>query len=254
MDPFHILIFVGALIGSYTLGFIFKNFLKRRKENDSTSNDGLGSVEGSILALFAFFLGFTFSISASKVETVRQASIVESNAIGTALLRTKMYNDTVADNYKVLFKGYLQSRIDYFSDSKTIEEVQQSLKTSLVEGEKIWDYTIQLQKSGNYAEQSRLMIPAVNDMIDSVTTRDSVINANLPLAIVYTLYVLSACSCFVIGFSMRRKLLENFIGIVYILVVALTVNLILDASNPRSGFINTKKANQTIVEIYNQIK
>ncbi len=240
---------IAGLILLYMLGFWTKRRLVQR--GLASEKTGFGTVEGSLLALFAFFLGFTFSISASKIETVRVASVQESNAIGTALLRSQLYTSEIEDRFKILFKKYLEARVQYFDNNE--ETVIQAMKLSENGAQNIWNLAKEIQKEGKYPEQSRLMIPAINDMIDAVSTRDSAINANLPKSIIWTLYALSFCSCFIVGFSMSKRLVTNFIGMIYVFIIALTVNLILDAGNPRDGFINTKKANNSISYILNSI-
>ncbi len=235
-----------GLIIFYLLGFWTKQRLvKQGKASEKTS---FGTVEGSLLALFAFFLGFTFSISASKIETVRQASVDEANAISTAILRTELYSVTEATEIKKLFEPYLRSRIEYFKvgNPSTSDLITQTNET----GQAIWQKAQSIFIEGKQAGASRLMITAINDMLDAVSTRDAAINATLPPSIIWTLYALSFCSCFIVGFGMKRKFLTNFIGVLYILFIALTVSLILDAGDPRGGFINTKKANQQIKQIY----
>ncbi len=247
----HWVNFIALVIGlilSYMLGFWTKRQLVQKGNSEKTS---FGMVESSLLALFAFFLGFTFSISASKIETVRVASVQESNAIGTALLRTQLYGAETASEFKSLFKNYLQARTRYFHEDP--EQVSQATKNTKRYGQNIWDFASDIHLTGNHVEASRLMLPAINDMLDAVSTRDSAIRATLPPSIIYTLYALSFLSCFIVGFSMKRKFWTNFIGMIYILIIALTVNLILDAGDPRRGFINTKKANQEIEELYNDL-
>ncbi len=251
MNLTHFIIFVLALAVFYLAGIGLKNYLTNKK---LWKKANIGTVEGSLLALFAFFLGFTFSISASKLETIRQSSVQESNDIGTAFLRTSLYPDSVQNEYKKLFTDYVGSRVDYFKPKLEKDEYHELYNTSLDKSNKIWEYTASLEKSKNFLEESRLMIPAVNDMIDIITTRNSDINSSLPPSIINTLIVLSFCSCFIVGFSVSSKSISHIIGIIYIFMVALTVNLIIDANDPRSGFINTDRANQNIVDVYEQIK
>ncbi len=249
----HWVNFFGLVLGLvlfYTFGFWVKRFLvSRGKASEKTS---FGTVESSLLALFAFFLGFTFSISASKLETVRVNSVSEANAISTALLRCQLYGTEVETQFLQLFRPYLKARALYFHDNE--DSVQVAMRETEKYGNEIWNLAKDFQVSGEHVAGNRLMLPAINDMLDAVATRDSSINATLPKSIIWTLYALSFCSCFIVGFSMKKKFLTNFIGMIYILIIALTVNLILDAGNPREGFINTKKANLAIEKIYTQIR
>ncbi len=250
MSTLSLLIFILGLLLFYSLGTYSIRYLEKKKGD---SYDNLDTVEGSLLALFAFFLGFTFSISASKLETIRASSIAESNAIGTAMLRTQLYEDSIQLEFKHKFKDYLAMRLEYFRPEKDGESFKKDFKNSLEKGEDIWEYAVALEKTKKYQEESRLLLPAINDMIDSVSTRHSDIIAKLPNSIIYTLYILSFCSTFIVGFSSKKKFMNHYVGIIYIVIVALTVNLIIDAADPRSGFINTHKANEGIEQMYQEL-
>ncbi len=246
-DIKNIVVLLIGLVLFYFLGMWLKKYLSQKGTN---FHENFGTVEGALLALFAFFLGFTFSISASKIETVRITSIQEANAISTALLRTQLYDDAQQVEYKRKFKDYVKSRIDYFDNPDKKEE---TLSATEKNGIEIWNYALDLRKKGEDENNFRLFGPSVNDMLDAVAIRDSAIESKLPNSIVWTLFALSFCSCFIVGFSMKSSVLNNMIGFTYIIIVALTVNLILDAGNPMEGFINTSKANEGIKAIYEKL-
>lgn len=145
MEAKFVAFFLTGLIVFYFLGGALKKHLKSKKE--WAKGESMGTVEGSLLALFAFFLGFTFSISASKLENVRQSSILESNAIGTVILRTKMYDDKSEKYFKALIKDYLKTRIDYFDKDSSHEDDINTLNIGQKKSDKIWDFAVDLQKS-----------------------------------------------------------------------------------------------------------
>jgi hypothetical protein len=73
-----------ALEGGYRLGRWRHARTKDEKETP------VGTMVGSVLALFAFLLAFTFGMAASCFEARRQAVLEESNAIGTTYLRARL--------------------------------------------------------------------------------------------------------------------------------------------------------------------
>ncbi len=113
----------------------------------------------------------------------------------------------------------------------------------------IWKRATALSKNGNFDAASRQMIPALNDMKDSVTTRDAAKNAKVPITIVYVLFILSVFSSFIIGYGTTGKLLNGFIGYIFIFMVTASIYLILDLDSPRHGLISTEKANQKMIEL-----
>lgn len=243
-----LLFFIGMVL-FYGLGYYSRNFIKKKGRD---LENGFGTVEGSLLALFAFFLGFTFSISANKVETIRLSSVQEANAIGTALSRSTLFGDEISLTYRDLFKNYLKSRLDYLS-SEVRDNQSDTKNIAQKNADELWNYTREVFDSGEHVEASRLMVPAVNEMFDSVSKRDADVAARLPNAILWMLYFLSFCSCFIVGFTMDSVIWTNVIGFIYIIIVAITVSMIIDASDPLKGFINTNRVNTKITEIYESL-
>ena len=82
---FQIIIFTAiVLVGAIEVG---RWFGVRAKP------DGIGSVptlEGSILALLALMIGFTFALALSRFEARRDGVLNEANAIGTTALRARL--------------------------------------------------------------------------------------------------------------------------------------------------------------------
>lgn len=249
MDSKELFLFVLGMIIFYAIGYFSRSFIRKRG-NDLT--EGFGTVEGSLLALFAFFLGFTFSITANKVETIRTSSVNEANAIGTAINRSSLFGAENSQTYKGLFKSFLGARLEDLSEEVKTKSHVSNPETE-VKANQIWEHTWQLFESGEHVEASRLMIPALNDMFDSISKRDADVSSRLPHAILWMLYFLSFCSCFIVGFTMDGVIWTNIIGFIYILIIAITVSLIIDASNPLEGLINTNRANLLISQIYESL-
>ncbi len=246
----QLIIFVVALAAAYIVGYYSKIFLESKELYE---DGGFGTVEGSMLALFAFFLGFTFSITANKVEGIRVSGTNEYNSYTTAISRFDLYDDEDKKVVRGLMKDYLQDRLHYFDLDSGSEHYQTERAKADASAESLWQKIISLSKDDRYTEASRLIIPAVNEVFDSVSTRDGDVLAKLPPTILWMLYVLSISSCFIVGFTVETKIWTNFISIIYIAVVAFTVNLIIDAGDPRSGKINTHRANENIEQLLNTL-
>ncbi len=251
MEMQGFLFFAVGMVVFYFLGTWFKRFVLSK---GGGLDGGIQTVEGSLLALFAFFLGFTFSISANKVEGVRVSSVNEANAISTVLARTDLYSDSTAKDLRLLVKEFLQKRIAYFDENVDLEQQQKLHLNSEDAFNKTWEHAVLLAKNPENTLASKMLIPALNQMGDAMTRRDADIKAKLPASIMWTLYILSFCSAFIVGFSLNHSLLSGIIAFVYIAAVSITVHLIVDASNPRSGLINTQGANEMVKEIILQIK
>lgn len=221
--------------------FISKKWLKE--------DDTIGTVEGSLLGLFAFFLGFTFSMAGSRYDERRQSIVHEANCIGTAILRTELYPDSVQFVLKKQFSKYLQDRLNYFDAARNMKALDKSLNGTNSNGLSLWNSISNYSKQGLYAEANRQMIPALNDMLDAVTSRDASKNAKVPSVIIYVLILLSLCSCFIVGYGTRGRLINNAIGYLFIFMVTVAIYLIIDLDTSRTGLIDAGSTNEKMVEL-----
>jgi hypothetical protein len=226
--------------------FISKIWLKE--------DDTLGTVEGSLLGLFAFFLGFTFSMSGSRYDERRQSIVHEANCIGTAILRAELYPDSVKTLLHKQFKLYLTDRLTYFNVARNVKALDQSLSGTDKHGFALWKTISDYSRQGLFPEANRQMIPALNDMLDAVTSRDASKNAKVPSVIVYVLLFLSGCSSFIVGYGTRGKLINNAIGYLFIGMVSVAIYLIIDLDTSRSGLIDAGSTNEKMIELKNLLE
>ncbi len=231
----------------YFFGFKLRRILVKKKLIEES--DGLGTIEGVMLSLFAFFLGFTFSMSGSRFDYRRQTIISEANAIGTAIHRADLYPDSTKNKMRTYFKEYINYRIAYFDAGADEEKIKSALAQSNNLAEKIWAIASKLAQDPKYSDATRLMIPALNEMIDDVTTRDAAKNAKVPEPIIWVMLILSLCSSFIVGYSTKAAHLNYIVGIIYIVMISMSIYLIIDLDRPRRGLITIEDANNKIIEL-----
>jgi hypothetical protein len=235
------------LVVVYLLGIRFRDFLERK---DKTTNvHELGVVEGSLLGLFAFFLGFTFNLSCSRFDIRRQAIVDEANTIRTAILRTDLFPESVRNRMGQHFKLYVDDRIAYYNARLDGEKIKNAVDGSTSQFNNLWGMTAQFVEDGKYIEASRQMILALNNMINAVTTQDAAKNSTVPESIIWVMFILSICSSFIVGYGTKRGYKNSIAGLVLILMISIAVFLIIDLDKPRRGLITTKTADNKIIEL-----
>src|SRR6187401_489121 len=234
------------------LGFKFKKWQLEKHPGKVPEN--LGSVEGSMLGAMALLLGFTFSIAISKFETRRQITIDESNEIGTALLRSDMYPDSVRNPLRADFKEYIETRISYYAVGDHEEKIKEELAKAREISDRIWKrVALQAQIPGNIAVTAQ-MIPAVNDMIDIVTTRDASRISRVPRLVLLVLLALVLISSFVLGSDYNGKKRNRVLIFSYALAMTITLDLITELDRPREGLINLNAVEQKMRDLREIVK
>jgi hypothetical protein len=242
-----ICLFVGIFAMDY-LGF------RTKISKNPKGTEGLGTMEGALLGLLGLLLAFTFNLSSLRYDARRQAVVEEANIIGTALLRSDLYPDSIKCLLKADFKQYIEARINYYEVGNDEAKIQEALNKSMHISQKIWNRVAELsQKKENYL-CSMQMIPALNNMIDIVTSRDDKRLAHVPESILYLLFILCLTSSFIIGYGRKSQKMDWIIVSCFAIMISITVYLILDLDQSRSGIITTDIAHHKMLELRKMLK
>ena len=223
-------------------------------KNPESASDGLGPVEGSLLGLLALLLSFTFGMSASRYDARMQVIVQEANDIGTAVLRADLYPNSVRTILRNDFKGYVEARIAYYNAGANSSNNAVALKNSTEYSDKIWATVMQESQDKENTLRSQQMIPALNSMIDSVTTVEAARNATVPDSIFWFLFLLIITASLIVGYSSNNKKINHVIVSGFALMTVLTVFLIMDLDRPRRGIINTNASVQNIIGLREMFK
>ena len=239
------LLFILIII-SYILGHVF---IKRAIRKDPEHiNIELGSINGALLALLGLILAFSFSMASSRFDKRRTLVIEEANNIGTAILRTDIYPDSIKKNLKVNMKLYVEERIAFYESGMDMQKTLLHYKQADAIGKKIWSITADYAKKDNITTRTSELIPALNAMIDITTTRRAAGESTIPDSIMYFLFALCVCSAFLLGYDNKRSI-DWVILISFTMMLSLTVFTIIDLDRPRSGLINMDGPNQKMIEL-----
>ena len=245
------LIAVVLLIGVfvfYLLGSRVANYIKLK--HPETKADGIGPLEGALLGLLSLLLGFTFSQSASRYDSRRALIVQEANDIGTVILRCDMYPDSIRAQYRKSLEQYIEVRIAYYDATDETE-----IKQLLFNGEKIispvWNSIVILSKKSPDFVRDNQMIPAINTMMDIVTSRDASRLGRVPDLIIYLLIILTLLGSFIVGYGKKENKNDWIILTLYSLMTIITIYTILDLDRPRRGIIQTSTPHEKMYELRN---
>jgi len=232
LDAIYIIIILFFLM-LFAVWIGYKTGLKKTKTDNKNSE-----ISSALLGLLALILGFTFAMSGSRYESRKNNLIDEANCIGTALLRSDIYPDSLKNEFKKDFKTYLMSRKDYYLLDNNDEKLTASLKQSAAASERLWNRATFYAKNKNYFIQSNMMIPALNEMFDSASKSNMVLNSQVPETIVYLMIAFSVIISFFIGYNsgLEKKINTKFI-IGFCFLICIVILITLDLDRPRRGLI-----------------
>lgn len=245
-----IILFI-LILGFYLLG----NYVRSRavRKNPDLAKIDFGAINGMLLALLGLLLAFTFSMSNSRFDARRQLIIEESNNIGTVILRTDIYPDSVRQLLRSNLKEYVEQRIEFYQVGMNIDKaVRHYLKADSI-GKVVWSMVASYAKVDNITTRTSEMIPALNAMIDITTTRRAAGESTIPDLIIYFLFLLCIGSAFLLGYE-KPNHIDWIVVIGFGVMLSLTVYAIIDLDRPRSGLIDLDTPHQKIVELRDMFK
>lgn len=225
---------------------------RRRLASDrETFSEGLGAAEGAIFALLGLLVAFTFSGAASRFEARRHLITQEANAIGTAWLRLDVLAAADQGPLRDLFRRYVGLRVVAYErvrDEKSSAERQ--AQTLGVQAE-IWRRAMAgVRDAGAAPGAAQVLLPALNEMFDIVTTRGMAMRNHPPLAIYLLLGVLCLVGSMLFGYSLSPSRSAHWLHrLSFAGITALAIYVILDLEFPRRGLIRIDGEDAVLAEL-----
>lgn len=242
--------FVFMLIFIY-LGIKFAKIRVSKK----TENENSSAFTTGIYSLVALLLAFTFSMAGSRFDSRKQIIVQESNDIGTAILRSDMYPDSVRILFREDFKNYLEARIAYYEAHNNVQKVNEALQSSDLYAGKLWERATYLSMNKDNIVVSNQMIPALNNMFDIANTRLHGELYKIPNVIIIFLFYLLLTASFIFGYTTSVKgKIDWYLAMCFCLVTVLTMYFLLDLDRPRRGLINLDSSNMAITSLRDMFK
>jgi len=203
------------------------------------------AVEGAVFALFGLLLAFTFSGAVTRYDAHLQLITQETNDIGTAYLRLDLLPASSQPALRQLFRDYTTSRLHLFDAvSEEVSPESQRLQRE------IWRESVAAASApGASADATKLLLPALNDMIDITSTRQNAFNMHPPIVVFLLLFTFSLGCAFLAGYGMTA-VPRNWLYIVALAAaVTLTIYATLEIEFPRQGLIRLVNTDQTLINL-----
>lgn len=209
----------------------------RRKSGENGSLSG--AIDSAIFGLFSLLVAFTFSGAAERYDHRRQLIAEETNNIGTAWLRVDLLSTSDQLPVRELFRRYLDSRLQTYRKLAETPLPEKEMAESVRLQDEIWKRSVVATSGpGAHQDAGKLLLPALNAMIDITTTRAMATLIHPPAAILILLFGLGLASSFLMGLGMADVTRRNLVLVVdYVAITALTVLVIVDLEYPRRGLI-----------------
>ncbi|HSC53036.1 MAG TPA: hypothetical protein VLC98_05435 [Phnomibacter sp.] len=229
--------------------------IKFLNPDEPESKGGVNSLMGALFGLWGFLLAFTFGNSATRFENVRNVMVDETNAIRNAIMRSRVFNDSLGAPLRANLAEYLQARVDYYNSVGDNEKFVHAKMQSQQLAEKLWDQTVEIAKLPNQTFPSSNMFASLTSMFDIATKRDALLMAGVPEPIQYMLFTLALVLSFIGGFTTPAVKSKEWIVITgFVLLACCIIYITLDLGRPMRGIIKPESVEQRIEELKHLLK
>jgi hypothetical protein len=207
------------------------------------------AIESAIFGLFGLLLAFTFSGAVERYDRHRELLVEETNAIDVAYLRLDLLPPAAQPALRQLFRDYTNSRLHlYDAVSEEVSPATEHLQRE------IWKQsTAAATAPGANADATKLLLPALNNMIDITHTRKNTFNLHPPEVVFLLLFLFSGGAAFLGGYSMALHGRSWFHMFALAVAVTLTIYATLEIEYPRRGLIRLRDTDKTLIELRNSM-
>jgi hypothetical protein len=234
------LLLLGAILLACLAAAAFAGYWLRGKQPGGARDDGKQQDEGqgyivsAVLGLLALLMGFTFSLAIDRFETRRELVLAESNAIGTAYLRTQLLAEPHRSRLSKLLVDYTDNKIALAkAQRKDIGKLLANDDRFLTD---IWAATAAAFDSVRTLPFSNSLIDSFNAMIDLDASRRAARMARIPPTVFVVLLIYLICTAGVLGYVLAGPR-SRFAGGFLLVLLTMSLMLIVDIDRPVRGGI-----------------
>jgi len=243
-----ILSMVGGTLGMLEIGR--RLGVRRLARDPEGAKAGTGAIDGAVFGLMGLLIAFTFSGAATRFDVRRTMMVEEANCIGTAWLRLDLLPAAAQPSLREHFRQYLDARLAAFRKLPDITAAKADLSRANKLQNDIWTQAIAACRESGSQPATMLLLPALNQMFDTATSRTAGTQMHPPMLIYAVLGLLLLASSLLAGFGLGVGRVRNwFHGLAFVLVMTLTVYVILDFEFPRVGLIRIHGFEQVLVDL-----
>ena len=245
-------LFIGLVIGLKIGQALGKRLRRDRDPGDADS--GFAAADSVVFAVLGLLIAFTFTTSASRFDERRRLIVQQANALGTANLRL----DVLLPDDRAAIRSRMRDWLDVALTTSQFVQDPAKLNAALAEADRaqndVWGLTVAAAERKQQPELVAFVLAPQNDWIDLTTTRLAVSNLGSPPMVLPTVSLLALLASVLAGFNMPQRTAGRPLHMLaFAGAIALSIYIIMDLDEPRTGLINVNAIDQTMIELRKNI-
>jgi hypothetical protein len=242
------LLLFGGMVGCHELG-VRLGRVSTAQDKDAFSDTGV--IDAAVFALLGLLLAFQFSAAAYRLDTRRQFSVQEVNAIDTAYARLDLLADEDQPALRDLFRQFVDARIrsrEALPDLKAAEAEYR--KAQELQG-KIWVLAVAGCKNKKVSPAAgEVLLPSINETRMLAKAEAAAFFTHSPLFVNVFTFVVALIAAMLAGAPARSTSKRPWLHVfLFAAAISITYYVILDIEYPRVGFIRIGITDQLMLEM-----
>jgi hypothetical protein len=231
-----IAVLLALLLIATEIGFRRGRHIRSRVEDLARSQHS--TLQAGVMGLLALLLAFTFSMSETRFETRKQLLVDESNAIGTAWLRSRMLPQPYGAEVAQLTRDYVDTRLDYYNTILNEEKLDAANLKSRQLRTELWSQATAAAAKNPQPVPAGMFISSLNDVFEVGAKRDAARDNHVPQPVLLFLFFVTILVVGLLGFGCGLGGHRNLSATATVCVlIALVIMVIMDLDRPRRGLI-----------------
>jgi hypothetical protein len=240
-------------IGMFVAIMIFLEVGRRfgvRRLNVPGARAGVGVVDGSVYALVALLIGFTFNGAAARFDTRRQLVGETANVAGTTWQRIDMLPAEMQPPVRDGMRKYLDALIASYSDPASAKEPLRQTAALTRAQDAVWLSTVAAVSTQPGERARMLLLPSMNELFGAVE-KERLARAIHPPRLIYVLLAIATLTGAVfVGYAIATAEKRNWIYMVGIAgTIASATYLVAELEYPRLGRVQVDAIDRTLVDL-----
>jgi len=241
------LVLLGLMLLGAEAGFRIGR--RGRLGDNALARTQIASMQVTTLGLLALLLGFTFSMALSRFEYRMQMVVLESNAIGTAALRSEFLPSSQDDEVNKLFCRYVEIRLEsvFGTCQGSPDRDRLDLEDRAIQL-RLWRIANAAAEANPQSITLGLFTESVNHLIDVKAQRDIAVANHVPESVLLFLFGFAILAAVVLGYGNGLAGARLFsLTAAYSVLVVLVAILVMDLDRPQEGLARTSQ--QSMVQL-----
>jgi hypothetical protein len=232
----HTELFFPLLLGGLMLVVELGFRLRRASPGvDGERQSLVESARDELSVLLGLLLGFSLPMALPHYEHRNQLVVDEAGALITVQERAQLLPDPFRGEILSLLAKYVAARVEFGNAGPNEPAVRDSVHQAEQLQREMWQATTRLVQQNPNAV-TPIFVQALGELPDLIEQRLAAEEKRIPDAIWLVVILISALTCFVVGFSMRERF---FLGMLVVpLTVAIVLALVSELDNPRTGLVH----------------